>query len=470
MKLAEKVGPLVQELQSIVGKEAVLHEPEELMAFEYDGSIDRHLPDVVVFPSSTEEVGRVMALAHREKVPVVPRGAGTGLSGGSVAVKGGMVVVVTRIKNVLEIDPVNRTALVDPGITNIAVDLAANTHGLRFAPDPASQKSCTVGGNVAENAGGPHCLAYGVTTNHTLGMEVVLEDGTVTWLGAGPKEPPGYDLRGVFIGSEGTFGIVTKILFRLLPMPEAVNTMLAIYPKLEQACEAVAAIIARGIVPTTLELMDSVMIKAVETARHLGYPEDAGAILLVELEGLIEEVAEISEPVQRLLKEAGAREVQFATEPKDREWLWVGRKNALGALGALAPNYMLVDGTVPRSRLPRTVERVQEVAKPYGFPAATLAHAGDGNLHPCVLFDEKVPGTLEKVAALAGEILTICVEEGGTLSGEHGIGVEKNPYMPLIFSDRDIKVMRRLRRAFSPSELINPGNVFPEEKESVCAS
>jgi glycolate oxidase len=369
-----------------------------------------------------------------------------------------MVVAVTRMKQVLQIDPVNRTALVDPGVTNISVDMAANKHGLRFAPDPASQKSCTVGGNIAENAGGPHCLAYGVTTNHTLGMEVVLEDGTVTWL----SDTLGYDLRGVFVGSEGTFGIVTKILFRLLPTPEAANTMLAIYPKLEQACQAVAAIIARGIVPATLELMDSMMIKAVETARKLGYPADAGAILLVELEGLKEEVAEVSGPVQEILKETGAREVQFAQEAQDRERLWVGRKGALGALGALAPNYMLVDGTVPRSRLPRTVERVQEIARKFDLPVATLAHAGDGNLHPCILFDERVPDILKKVAALAGEILTACVEEGGTLSGEHGIGVEKNPYMPQIFSDRDMEVMKSVRRAFSPNELFNPGNVFPE--------
>ena len=470
MKLAEKIGPLVQELQQIVGKKAVLHEPEELMAFEYDGSIDKHVPDVVVFPSSTEEVSRIMALAHREKVPVVPRGAGTGLSGGAVPVKGGMVIAVTRMKNVLEIDPVNRMALVDPGVTNIAVDLAANAHGLRFAPDPASQKSCTVGGNIGENAGGPHCLAYGVTTNHTLGMEVVLEDGTVTWLGAAPKDPPGYDLRGVFIGSEGTFGIVTKILFRLLPVPETINTMLAIYPELDQACQAVAAIIARGIVPATLELMDNLMIRAVESARHLGYPEDAGAILLVELEGLKEEVAEVSEPVQEILKEKGASEVQFAEKASDRERLWIGRKGSLGALGTLAPNYMLVDGTVPRSRLPRTVERVQEIAQRYEIPVATLAHAGDGNLHPCILFDERVPGTLERVAALAGELLTACVDEGGTLSGEHGIGVEKNPYMSQIFSDQDMDVMRRVRRAFSPSEIINPGNVFPEDKEPAPVS
>jgi len=466
MKLADKVGSLLEGLQGIVGKEAVLFEPEDLMAFEYDGSIRRALPDAVVFPASAEEVSRVVALAYRERVPVVPRGAGTGLSGGSLAAQGGIVVALTRMKKILEIDAEDRTALVEPGVFNLVLDNAAHAYGLRFAPDPASQRSCTLGGNVAENAGGPHCLAYGVTTNHTLGMEVVLEDGSVTWLGGAQADIPGYDLRGVFVGSEGTFGIATKLLFRLLPMPEAVNTLLAIYRDLDSASEAVAAIIARGVVPTTLEMLDRPMIQAVESARHLGYPKDAGAVLLVELEGLREEVAETSRAVREILGGTGAQQVQAAQEADERARLWRGRKEALGALGSLAPNYLLVDGTVPRSRLARTVKRVQEAGKRHGMPIASLFHAGDGNLHPCILFDERVPGTLERVDKLGGELLRICVEEGGTLSGEHGIGIDKQAHMHLIFGDADMEAMKRVQRGFAPKGVLNPGKVFPRGAEA----
>ena len=466
MRNSPQLRPLVRELQDIVGKAAVLCEPEDLLAFEYDGSIDKALPQVVVFPASTEEVSRVVAVAHREGVPVVPRGAGTGLSGGSVALRGGIVVAVTRMKKILQIDRENRVALVEPGVTNLAVDNAAHAHGLRFAPDPSSQRACTVGGNVAENAGGPHCLAYGVTTNHVLGMEVVLEDGSVTWLGGVQNDVPGYDLRGVFVGSEGAFGIATKIAFRLLPTPEAVKTLLAVYADLDSASGAVSAIIAQGIVPATLEMLDGLMIQAVETARHVGYPKGAGAVLLIELEGLREEVAETVEAVQRILEESGAMEVQVARDAQERQRLWMGRKEALGSLGSLAPNYLLVDGTVPRSKLSQTVKRVQEAGERHGIPVANLFHAGDGNLHPCILFDERLPGALEKVAKLWGELLKICVEEGGTLSGEHGIGIEKKPYMYLVFDEGDMEVMKRVQRGFAPRGLLNPGKVFPDGGEA----
>jgi glycolate oxidase len=296
-------------------------------------------------------------------------------------------------------------------------------------------------------------------------MEVVLEDGSVTWLGGTTSDIPGYDLRGVFVGSEGTFGIVTKIAFRLLPQPEMVKTLLAIYGELDAASGAVAAIIAQGIVPATLEMLDQLMIQAVEGARHVGYPKEAGAVLLIELEGLEEEVAETSEAVQKILEDTGALEVQVAETPQDRARLWMGRKEALGSLGTMAPNYLLVDGTVPRSKLVQTIKRVQEAGKRYGIPVANVFHAGDGNLHPCILFDERKPGALERVSELGGELLKICVEEGGTLSGEHGIGVEKKAYMPLVFSDGDMDVMRRVQRGFSPRGLLNPGKMFPDGSE-----
>ncbi len=452
---------IVRELQSIVGKGMVIHHPDDMLVYEYDGSVDRAMPLAVVFPSSTEQVSRVVSLAHREGMAVVPRGAGTGLSGGAIAAQGGIQIALTRMRSVLEVDAANRTALVEPGLVNLDLSKAVAKCGLYYAPDPSSQRACTIGGNVAENAGGPHCLRYGVTTNHVLALEVVLEDGTVTWLGDGYRGRPGYDLVGALVGSEGMMGVVTKALVRLLPLPEAVRTLLAVFPGMDQACGAVSRIVASGLIPSALEMMDGLTIKAVETAMRFGYPQDAGAILLIEVDGLSEEVEEATRRVQEVCLAEGASEIKTASEAAERERLWAGRKGALGALGVLAPNYFLVDGVVPRSRLMEVLRKVGEVSVESGLPIANVFHAGDGNLHPCILFDERQEGQMARVVAAGGEILKACVAVGGTLTGEHGVGLEKKEYMPLVFTNADLEAMLRLKRALAPGGLFNPGKVFP---------
>ena len=456
-----KVPPLIRELERIVGRGYVFYHPEELMVFEYDGSTDKALPQAVVFPSSAEQVSGLVALAHQEGIPVVGRGSGTGLSGGAITSLGGLQLVLTRMKRILEVDTDNRLAVVEPGVINLELDLHVRKYGLRYAPDPSSQKACSLGGNVAENAGGPHCLAYGVTTNNVLGMEVVLEDGSVTWLGGWTREVPGYDLRGVFIGSEGTFGIATKIVLRLLPTPEAVKTILGIFPDLDSACTAVSAVIGQGIVPAAIEMIDALTIRAVQKVTPSGYPNDAGAVLLIEVEGLQEEVDELSKEVEATIWETGAKEVRLAEHAEERERLWAARKGALGALGSLAPNYYLVDGVVPRTRLNDVLCQVAHISEKYGLLIANVFHAGDGNLHPCILFDERQPGSIERAMEAGGEILKVCVEVGGTLTGEHGVGLEKKAYMPLVFTSEDMETMKRVRNAFSPSATFNPGKIFP---------
>jgi len=452
----------LNELRAIVGAEYVISHPADLLVYEYDGSIDMRLPQAVVLPASTQEVSQVMALAHRYGVPLAGRGSGTGLSGGAIAPPGGMQIAFTRMNRILGVDTVNRTATVEPGVINLDLDLHANKFGLRYAPDPSSQKACSLGGNIAENAGGPHCLAYGATTNHVLGLEVVLEDGAVVNLGNLAREAPGYDLRGVFVGSEGTFGVATKIVVRLLPLPETVKTFLGIFPDIDSACTAVSAIIGYGIVPAALEMIDALSIRAVQNVMDAGYPLDAGAVLLVELEGLKEEVSETSQEVEAALWEAGAAQVRVAEAAQERARLWLGRKNAFGAFGSIAPNYFLVDGVVPRTRLTEVLQRVSEVSQKYGMPIANVFHAGDGNLHPIMLYDGREPGAHEKALAAGGEILRVCVEFGGTLSGEHGIGLEKKEYMPLVYTEADLAAMQRVRDAFAPSGRLNPGKIFPD--------
>ncbi len=452
---------LIKTLRKAVGHQFVLHEPEDLLVFEYDGSFDRAAPQAVVFPASTNEVSDVVKIARRHNLPVVPRGAGTGLSGGAIASKGGISLVLTRMKSVLEIDPLNQIAVVEPGLVNIDLTKAASKYGLYYAPDPSSQKACTLGGNVAENSGGPHCLAYGVTTNHILGVEVVMADGSVTWLGGKLNDWPGYDLRGIVIGSEGTLAIVTKIALRLLRNPEAVSTLLAIFTDMDDASSAVSEIIGHGIVPAAIEMMDSLAIRAVEASLKAGYPQDAGAVLLVEVDGLKESVREESSEIEGICLSRKAREVRKAETEGERDKLWAGRKAALGALGHLAPNYLLLDGVVPRTRLPEVLAKVKEIGERHGLPIANVFHAGDGNLHPCVLFDERKPGDTAKALAIGGEILKLCVEVGGTLSGEHGIGTEKQAYMPLVFNDDDLEAMARLKPAFATDDMFNPGKIFP---------
>ncbi len=452
----------IEQLQAIVGVENVISHPEDLLVYEYDGSVDRSIPHAVVFPKSTQEVSRVLALAYQQEVPVVGRGAGTGLSGGAIAPAGGIQVAFTKMNHILEVDTENRTATIEPGVVNLDLDTHARKFGLRYAPDPSSQRVCTLGGNIAENAGGPHCLAYGTTTNHVLAMEVVLEDGAVVNLGGPAREVPGYDLRGVFVGSEGTFGIATKITVRLLPLPEMVKTFLGIFPDIDSACTAVSAVIGHGIVPAALEMIDALSIKAVQSVTDAGYPDDAGAVLLVELEGLNEEVEDVTQEVESALWDTGAIDVRMAEDPTEREKLWVGRKTAFGAFGAIAPNYFLVDGVVPRTRLSQVLRKVSEVSEKYGITIANVFHAGDGNLHPCMLFDEREPGVSERAAQAAQELMEYCVSVGGTLSGEHGIGLEKKEYMPLVFNEADLTQMRKVRDAFAPANLLNPGKIFPD--------
>ena len=452
---------LIDELKSIVGDTYVVHAPEDLIVFEQDGSVDRALPFAVVLPASTQEVSGVMRAAYHRGMPLVARGAGTGLSGGAIADEGGIVLALTRMTRVLEIDAANRLAVVEPGVVNIDISHAASRHGLYFAPDPSSQKACTIGGNVAENSGGPHCLAYGVTTNHVLGMEVVLADGSVQWFGGRTREAPGYDLRGIVIGSEGTLAIATKVVVRLLKEPEAVKTLLAVFSELEQASAAVSGIIAASIVPTALEMMDRLCIEAAEPAVHAGYPAGAAAVLLVEVDGLAEAVQEEATEIERVCASYDPLEIRMAADAAERERLWAGRKSVLGALGRLAPNYLLVDGTIPRTKLLEVLTGINEIGKKYGLPVANLLHAGDGNLHPCVLFDERKPGETRRALDAGGQILKLCVESGGALSGEHGIGIEKQEYMPLMFTDDDMEAMAGLLPAFGSEGKLNPGKIFP---------
>ena len=449
-------------LQGIVGEANVVFHPDDLLVFEYDGSVDRGMPEAVVFPISLDEVSRVMALAYDAGIPVVARGSGTGLSGGAISPPGGIQVSFTRMNRILEVDTENRHAVVEPGVINLDLDTHVRKFGFRYAPDPSSQRACSLGGNIAENAGGPHCLAYGTTTNHVLGMEVVLEEGSVIHLGSMARETPGYDLRGVFTGSEGTFGIATRIAVRLLPVPEAVKTFLGIFPDVDSACTAVSAVIGHGIVPAALEMLDALSIQAVQNVSDVGYPDDAGAVLLIELEGLQDEVDEIGSEVEASLWDTGASQVRTAEEAAEREQLWAGRKGALGALGSLAPNYYLVDGVVPRTQLAPVLRRVAEVGQKYGITIANVFHAGDGNLHPCLLFDERQPGAIETIMEAGAEVLAVCVEAGGTLTGEHGVGLEKKEQMPLVFSQEDMAAMRQVREAFAPNNRINPGKIFPD--------
>ena len=453
---------LLTQLRAVVGDDYVIDHREDLLVYEYDGSVDRSMPRAVALPADAEQVSRVMALAYAAGVTVVGRGSGTGLSGGAITPPDGLQIAFTRMNRIIEVDPVNRTALVEPGVINLDLDNYARQFGLRYAPDPSSQRACSLGGNIAENAGGPHCLAYGATTNHVIGMEVVLEDGAIVNLGGAAREAAGYDLRGAFVGSEGTFGIATKILVRLLPAPESVRTFLGIFADIDAACTAVSAIVGQGIIPAALEMIDALSIQAVQNVTDAGYPNDAGAVLLIELEGLDEEVAELGESVAAALWDTGAAEVRIAAADAERERLWLGRKTAFGAFGSIAPNYYLVDGVVPRTQLTRMLRKVSEVSARYGITIANVFHAGDGNLHPCMLFDAREPTVMDKAMAAAAELMQECAALGGTLSGEHGIGLEKKEFMPLVYTDADLEAMQRVREAFAPQNRLNPGKIFPD--------
>jgi glycolate oxidase len=440
----------------------VLGAHDDLLLYEYDGAVDTAMPDAVVLPETTGDVAAVARFCHEHAVPIVPRGAGTGLSGGAIPVEGGVVMSFARMARILEIDVANMRAVVQPGVINLHLSTAAAPHGLHFVPDPSSQKACTLGGNVAENSGGPHTLAYGVTTNHVTGLEIVLSDGTIVRLGGKAIEDEGYDLVGTFVGSEGTLGIVTEITVKLTPLPEEKRTLMAAFATMDAASETVSAIIAAGIVPSAIEMMDQLATEAVEAAVHAGYPLDADGILLVEVDGARDGLDEVRARIEAICREHGATTIRLASTALERDRLWAGRKGAFAAMGRLSPDYYVQDGVIPRTRLPEVLRVVREAGARHQLRVANVFHAGDGNLHPLLLFDlREGPAALERAKTAGLEILTACVEAGGSLTGEHGIGMEKNCYMPLQFASADLAAMRRVKDAFDPPGLMNPGKVFP---------
>ena len=459
-----KANKFTRELIAILGPEGVLSRPEDLMLYEYDGLSAMETPEAVVFPTSTEHVVQIVRLTSARKIPIIPRGAGTGLSGGAVVTSGGIVVSLARMKKIVEIDLENQRARVQPGVVNTDLTLAVADAGYYYAPDPSSQKACTIGGNVAENSGGPHTLAYGVTTNHVLGLEVVMPDGEVIRTGGKCWDLPGYDLTGLMVGSEGTLGIVTEITVRLMRTPEAVETLLAVYDRVIDATRTVAAITAQGITPAALEMMDGFTLRAVEQATHAGYPMDSAAVLLIEVEGLREAVQEQAEQIEEVCEKNQVRSVRRAKTSDERALLWKGRKNAFGALGRISPNYYVQDGVIPRTKLPEMLEFIEEVGRKYDFQIGNIFHAGDGNLHPLLMYDARDRDQARRVVKAAQEIMTRCAELGGSITGEHGVGMEKNELMPLIFSQDDLEFQRRIKNVMNPTGSFNPGKVLPSGK------
>jgi glycolate oxidase len=462
-----RISAVVEQLRKIAGRDAVLDRPEDLMLYEYDAGVRKRTPAAVVFPQNTEHVSQIMKLASSAGFPVVARGAGTGLSGGSISPEGGVVIAFARMNRILDVDADNMRAVVQPGVVNQTLSDNVAHLGLYFAPDPSSQKACTIGGNVAENSGGPHTLASGVTVNHVTGMTVVMPSGEVVRLGGKAAESNGYDLTGFFVGSEGTVGVVTEIIVKLLRRPERVATLLAIFETIDDGARTVSAITAAGITPAALEMLDGWTLRAVEAACHAGYPLDAGAVLLIELEGLAEQVEEQAEAVREVCVQQKAREVRRAKDETERALLWKGRKNAFAALGRLAPSYYSQDGVVPRTRIPAVLQFIGGVAEKYGLRIGNIFHAGDGNLHPLILFDPRDPAQLELVQQAGRDILEYCVSVGGSITGEHGVGLEKRDLMPLLFTDEDLDVMLSLRNAFNAAGVLNPGKLFPTTR--VCA-
>ncbi len=454
---------LVDELQAIVGADGVLARTEELFAYEADGlTLHQGKPVAVVLPRDKTEVQRIVRACRANGVPFVPRGAGTGLSGGATAIEGGVVIELQRMNAILRVDPDDRHAVVQPGVVNADLSKAISHLGLFFAPDPSSQQACTIGGNVAENSGGPHTLKYGTTTNHVLGLEMVLPDGTLIRLGSATGACAGYDLVGAVVGSEGTLGIVTEATVRLSPIPECVETMLGIFDGVVDACRAVGAIIQSGLVPAALEIVDQRTIHAVEDSVYAaGLPRDAGAVLIVEVDGPSEAAASQVERVREIALAEGARELRVARDEEERVRFWRARKGAFGAMGRLAPDLYVHDAVVPRGKLPEILEAICEIGDRYQLKLSNVFHAGDGNLHPNISFDRRDEEERVRVIAAGEEILRTCVEAGGVITGEHGVGSEKRDYMRLLFSEEDLDAMIRLRASFDPDRVCNPGKIFP---------
>jgi glycolate oxidase len=447
-------------LAAIVGREHVITDPLELRTYECDGlTSHRSVPALVVLPATAEQTAQIVRHCAATGTPFVARGSGTGLSGGALPHPSGVLIVMSRMRRILSVDPVSRRAIVEPGVTNLSVSNAVRQYGLFYAPDPSSQVICSVGGNVAENSGGAHCLKYGFTVHHVTGIEIVTPDGELTWIGDGTGVTAGYDLLGAFTGSEGTLGIVTKIAVKLTPLPETIHTLLAAYDSMADGGRAVSDIIAAGITPAAIEMMDPLAMEAAEAAVQPGYPAGAGAVLIVELDGPAAEVEAELLVVRRIL--ASAIEIRAADDPEQRARIWAGRKSAFAAVGRLAPSFIVQDGVVPRTALGDVLARIGELSAEHGIRVANVFHAGDGNLHPLVLYDDSSPSQTEAAEVLSGAILDACIEHGGSITGEHGVGVDKSRYMPKMFTDADLDTMQLVRCAFDPRSLCNPGKIFP---------
>ncbi len=458
---------ILQQFASIVGRGGLISEPEELSTYECDGLTNfRVVPDAVLLPTTTEQVQAIARLCHREKIPFVARGSGTGLSGGALPVENGVVVSLARMNRILEVDYANQRAVVQPGVINSTVTAEVSPRGYFYAPDPSSQQVCSIGGNVAENSGGAHCLKYGFTTTHVLGLEVVLADGTIVHLGGRALDIPGYDLSGVFVGSEGTLGIVTRVILRIVKRPEIIQTLLAAFNTTNEAGAAVSEIIKAGMLPAAIEMMDNLSIQAAEAAVKAGYP-DCGGLLLVELDGPAAEVETLMEEVGEICTRCGSWEIRVAQSQAEREVVWRGRKAAFAAVGRLAPNYIVQDGVIPRTSLPYVMSEIERMSSEVGLKVANVFHAGDGNLHPLVLYDARVPGQEKQAEELSGEILRLCIKVGGSITGEHGVGAEKRMFMAEMFAEPDLETMQLVRCAFDPDKLSNPGKIFPRTR--LCA-
>lgn len=454
---------LIAELKRILGPSGVVANPDALLTYDADGCVmDTHEPHVVTLPTSAEQVAAIVRLAARAGMPIVPRGAGTGLSGGATPMQGGIVISTARMDKILQVDTANGRVLCQPGVINWELSQYLKPFGYQFAPDPSSQKACTIGGNIANNAGGPHCLKYGITASHVLAVQVVLPDGSIVWTGDGSAHTPGYDLTGVITGSEGTIGFVTAAWLRLTRLPEAVRVVLALFPDIAGASNTVSQVIASGLLPAALEIMDRLAIKAVNDMYRLGLPEAAGAALLIEVDGVEDGLDELLNDVTAICWRNGAIDVRPARTLAEQNQVWAARKNAFGAMGRLAPTYYLVDTVVPRTKLPQTMDEVGRISREFRLPIANVFHAGDGNLHPIILFDRRDRSQNQRALEAATSVMQVSIDFGGVISGEHGIGVEKQDYMTLLFSTDDLAAMAGLHQSFDPHDLFNPGKVFPK--------
>lgn len=459
---AEGFAALIPRMTAICGPDGVVTDPMQLRTYECDGlSSHRCSPGLVVLPETAAQVAEIVTACAQAGVPYVARGSGTGLSGGALPRADGVLIVTSRMRRIIEIDPASRRAVIEPGVTNLAVTKAAQPFGLFYAPDPSSQQICSVGGNVAENSGGAHCLKHGFTVHHVTGLEIVTPQGELTWLGDGTGAAPGYDLLGAFTGSEGTLAIVTKIVVRLTLIPQAVTTLLAAFETTGHGGAAVSAIIGAGILPAAIEMMDALAIEAAEAAVACRYPAGAGAVLIVELDGPVSDVREEAAAVRRLAAQSGAFEIREAADPAERAAIWTGRRSAFAAVGRISPAYIVQDGVVPRTALPEVLDQISALSAAAGLRVANVFHAGDGNLHPLVLFDDSSAAQSQAAEQLSGAILDLCISYGGSITGEHGVGVDKSRYMPRMFGADDLDTMQLLRCAFDPAGLCNPGKIFP---------